>query len=188
MLQLTSNDEDCCPVWSPDGRSIAFSRFANKEFAIHVVPSEIGGEQKQEPERKESEKKLTTRAAAYVVPPARTGERKLDASDVTPRHGELNWSPDGKSIVFTAEAGLLVISLENSTLHRLTEPPPLAQDWGPSFSPDGQKLLFIREHQVGQPDEIMVTSATGGDATRMLSEPGQVEGPPQWSFDGRLDG
>jgi Tol biopolymer transport system component len=146
------------------------------------------GEQKQEPERKESEKKLTTRAAAYVVPPARTGERKLDASDFTPRHGELNWSPDGKSIVFTAEAGLLVISLENSTLHRLTEPPPLAQDWGPSFSPDGQKLLFIREHQVGQPDEIMVTSATGGDATRMLSEPGQVEGPPQWSFDGRLDG
>src|SRR6266446_2056279 len=185
LMQLTSDDEDCCPVWSPDGRSIAFSRFANKGFAIYVVPSEIGGEQKQEAERKESERKLTTKAAAYVVLPARTGERKLDTSDVTPRHGELSWSPDGKSIVFTGEAGILGLSLENSTLHRLTEPPPLAQDWGPSFSPDGQRLLFVREHQVGQPDEIMVTSSTGGDATRMLSEPGQVEGPPQWSFDGR---
>lgn len=185
MMQLTSSDDDCCPVWSPDGRSIAFSRFANKGFAIYVVPSEIGGGQKQEAERKESEKKITTKAAAYVLSPARTGERRLDTSDVTPRHGELNWSPDGKSIVFTAEAGILVLSLENSSLHRLTEPPPLAQDWGPSFSPDGQKLLFVRGHQVGQPDEIMVTSAAGGNATRMLSEPGQVEGPPQWSFDGR---
>src|SRR5260370_13608704 len=150
-MQLTSNDEDCCPVWSPDGRSIAFSRFANKGFAIYVVPSEIWGEQKQEAERKESEKKLTTKAAAYVAPPARTGERKLDISDVTPRHGELNWSPDGKSIVFTAEAGILVLSLGNSTLHRLTEPPPLAQDWWPSFSPDGPKLLFVPGHQAAPP-------------------------------------
>src|SRR4029077_324871 len=83
-MQLTSNDDDCCPVWSPDGRAIAFSRFANKGFAIYVVPSQIGGKQKQQAERTESEKKLPTKAAAYVVPPARSGERKLDTCDVTP--------------------------------------------------------------------------------------------------------
>ena len=135
MMQLTSNDDDCCPVWSPDGRSIAFSRFVNKGFAIYVVPSEIGGEQKQEAERKESENKLTTRAAAYVVPPPRMGGGKLDTSDVTPRHGELNWSPDGKSIVFTAEAGIVVISIENSTLHRLTDLRPLRRIGGLHFHP-----------------------------------------------------
>jgi len=84
MMPLTNNDGDCCPVWSPDGRSIAFSRFANKGFAIYVVPSDIGGEQKRDAERKEAERKLTAKAAAYVVLPARTGERKLDTSDVTP--------------------------------------------------------------------------------------------------------
>ncbi|HMH01186.1 MAG TPA: winged helix-turn-helix domain-containing protein, partial [Terriglobales bacterium] len=42
LVQLTRNAGDCCPVWSPDGGSIAFSRFFNKEFSIYVVPSARG--------------------------------------------------------------------------------------------------------------------------------------------------
>jgi len=180
MTQLTSNDDDCCPVWSPEGRSIAFSRFADKGFAIYVVSADVGGEQKREAERK-----LSMKAATYVLSSASAAERKLDTSGVTPQHGELDWSPDGKSIAFSGDAAIFLLSLANSTVHRLTEPPPLSQDWGPTFSPDGQRLLFVREHQVGLPDEILVTPATGGEASRILSEPGKIAGPPQWSFEGR---
>ena len=31
LLQLTNNDDDCCPVWSPDGHWIAFTRQHNQE-------------------------------------------------------------------------------------------------------------------------------------------------------------
>lgn len=179
MRQLTSSDSDCCPVWSPDGRSIAFSRFTNKQIGIYVVPSDGGGELKRE-----AEHELSVTPTEYSVPADRA-ERKLDTGGVTPRRGELDWSPDGKSIAFAGEGGIFSLALNNSGVHRLTEPPPLANDWGPSFSPDGQRLLFVRERGVGLPDELMVSAATGGDAVRMISEPGKIEGPPQWSFDGR---
>jgi Tol biopolymer transport system component/DNA-binding winged helix-turn-helix (wHTH) protein len=180
VLQLTSNDGDCSPVWSPDGRSIAFSRFANKEFTIHVVSADGGAGQKRT-----AEKTLNPTFAAYTSTAAGASERQLDTNGVVPQHGELGWSPDGKSIAFAGNGGIYLLSLDHSTAHRLTKPPPMAQDWGPTFSPDGGRLLFVRSHQVGLPDEIWFTSATGGDGTRILSEPGRVVSSPQWSYDGR---
>jgi Tol biopolymer transport system component/DNA-binding winged helix-turn-helix (wHTH) protein len=179
FLQLTNNEGDCCPVWSPDGGSIAFSRFANNEFTIHVVSAEGGAAQKRS-----AEKTLNPMSAAFT-PIADPSERQIDTNGVVPQHGEIDWSPDGKSIAFSAAGGLYLISLRNAAVHRLTEPPPMAQDWGPEFSPDGEKVLFVRNREVGLPDEIWFTSATGGDATRILSEPGRVVSSPQWSFDGR---
>jgi Tol biopolymer transport system component/DNA-binding winged helix-turn-helix (wHTH) protein len=180
LVQLTSYAGDCCPVWSPDGRAIAFSRFANKEFAIYVVPADGGAEQERN-----AEKTLATKSATYKLKVAGTSERKLDTSGVVPRHGELSWSPDGKSIAFAGGAGIYLLSLENTAVRRLTEPPPLSQDWGPVFSPDGQKVLFVRNRAIGLPDEIWDTSAAGGDAARILSERGRIVSPAQWSFDGR---
>jgi Tol biopolymer transport system component/DNA-binding winged helix-turn-helix (wHTH) protein len=179
FFQLTNNEGDCCPVWSPDGRSIAFSRFANKEFTIHVVSADGSAAQKRS-----AEKTLNPTSAAFT-PIADPSERQIDTNGVVPQHGELDWSPDGKSIAFSGAGGLYLLSLQNAAVHRLTEPPPMAQDWGPGFSPDGEKVLFVRNREVGLPDEIWFASATGGEATRILSEPGRVVSSPQWSFDGR---
>src|SRR5207248_1749062 len=76
-MQLTSNDGDCCPAWSPDGHFIALSRFANKRLAIYVVPSDAAG-RKQEAERMEAARKLTANATGYVQFGSGNGERKLD--------------------------------------------------------------------------------------------------------------
>ena len=43
LLQLTNNPSDCCPVWSTDGRLIAFSRFTNKEHEIYTIAADGGG-------------------------------------------------------------------------------------------------------------------------------------------------
>jgi Tol biopolymer transport system component/DNA-binding winged helix-turn-helix (wHTH) protein len=176
-VQLTHNDRDCCPVWSPDGHSIAFSRYANNEVSIYVVAADGGAEQKRA-----AEKASNPRPAAFTV--AGAAQHRVNTDGVIPQRGEIDWTPDGKSIVFAGASGLYLLSLDNSSLHRLTEPPPMAEDWGPTFSPDGKRLLFVRSHQVGLPDEIWFTSATGGNATRILSEPGRIGSSPRWSYDG----
>lgn len=180
LVQLTHHRGDCCPVWSPDGRWIAFSRFADKEYSIYVVAADGGAEQKRN-----AEKAPTTQSAAFTLNIPAGGEHMLDTSGVVPRHGELDWSPNANSIAFAGGAGIYLLNPENSTVRRITEQPPMTEDWGPSFSPDGRKVLFVRARQVGLPDEIWVTSTTGHDTTRLLSEPGRIASPPRWFFDGR---
>jgi Tol biopolymer transport system component len=178
--QLTRYAGDCCPVWSPDGRSIAFARYSNKALTIHFVPADGGAEQKRD-----AESKLSPTSAAYN--PATPGalDRQVNTEGVVPQHGEIDWSVDGKSIAFSGPSGIYLAALDGSAVHRLTEPPPLAQDWGPQFSPDGEKLLFVRNHQVGSPDELWISSANGSNAARIISEPGRIVSSPQWSYDGR---
>src|SRR3984893_16657483 len=173
LAQLTGNADDCCPVWSPDGRWIAFSRFANNEIGIYVVPAARG----QEHTAEANGQSLT------VIPGS--AERKLDTSAVNPKRGELAWSPDGKTIAFSGGPSIFLLSLEKPGVHRLTEPPPLSEDWGPAFSPDRQKVLFVRSPASGFPDEILAVSVTGGEVTQIASEHARVLGPPQWSADGQ---
>jgi Tol biopolymer transport system component/DNA-binding winged helix-turn-helix (wHTH) protein len=179
FVQLTHHDGDCCPSWSPDGRLVAYSRFENNTYTIHVVSADGGAELKRI-----AEKTLAPTAAAYA-PATTSNDRQLDTNGVIPQHGELDWFPDGKSIAFAATGGIYRLTLRDSSVLRLTQSPPLAQDWGPVFSPEGDRVLFVRTRDVGSPDEIWVTPATGGNATRVLSERGRVVSPPQWSSDGR---
>jgi Tol biopolymer transport system component/DNA-binding winged helix-turn-helix (wHTH) protein len=173
LAQLTKNSGDCCPVWSPDGRSIAFSRYANREFGIYVVPFS-----------REQERQLSSASGVHLVALA-AAERKVYTNGIAPKRGELSWSPDGKTIAFGGGASIFLLSLEDFTARRLTEPPPLSEDWGASFSADGQRVVFVRSHETGFPAEIMSISTTGGEATRIASEQARIIGPPQWSSDGR---
>lgn len=170
LVQLTRNAGDCCPAWSPDGRSIAFSRITDKESGIYVVPASRGQE---------------FPASGSLTVTVGGAERKLETNGVAPKRGELDWSPDGKTIAFSGGTSIFLLSLDPSAVHRLTEPPPLSEDWGPAFSPDGQKVLFVRSRETSFPEEIMAMSTQGGEATRITSEPARILGPPRWSSDGQ---
>jgi Tol biopolymer transport system component/DNA-binding winged helix-turn-helix (wHTH) protein len=180
LLQLTDNDDDRYPVWSPDGRWIAFSRFSHQTYAIHIVAADGGGEQKRK-----AEQNVTAASAVFKLTSSGTAERELQTGGVVPSHGELDWSPDGKFIAFAGKSGIYLLSLEDSTVRRLTEPPPTVEDWGPSFSPDGQKVMFVRTREIGAPDEIRATPISGGEGVHLFSERGRIGSAPQWSFDGR---
>jgi Tol biopolymer transport system component/DNA-binding winged helix-turn-helix (wHTH) protein len=183
VVQLTSNPDDQCPAWSPDGKTVAFARQNKEEFGIYMVPADGGAEQKRNAERA-----LTPTSASFNLNAANVrgiSERRLDTGGVTPRHGAIAWSPDERTIAFSGGASIFLLSLENSTARQLTQPPPLSEDWGPAFSSDGEKLLFVRSSETRFPEELMTISTNGGEATRILSEHARILGPPQWSFDGQ---
>ena len=180
LVQLTNNERDCCPVWGPDRKWIAFSRQHDREYSIYLVPVRSGGATTEHPDGD-----AELRFAEFKLTSPISNERKLDTLGVTPRRGEIDWSPDGKSLVFAGPTGLYLISSEGSVVRRVTDPPPAVEDWGPTFSPDGQYVLFVRTRQIGEPDELWTLPAGGGDAVRLLSERGRIASPPRWSFDGR---
>ena len=181
VQQLTTNRSDCCPVWSPDGRWIAFARLTDNEHHIYTVAADGGRDQKRA-----AEHAVTARSAAFAPVP-NAAERELDTGGVLPRRGEMDWSPDGKSIAFSGPAGIYLLSPDNSSVRRIVETPASAEDWVPQFSPDGSQVMFVRNWQIGEPDELWVVSSAGAAApTRLLSERGRITSPPQWSSDGRF--
>jgi dipeptidyl aminopeptidase/acylaminoacyl peptidase len=128
-------DEEA-PVWSPDGRSIAFLSRRRPEYDrtdnwdIYVVAAEAGAQPRQ----------LTT----------------FTGADMDPSWGSRapSWSPDGKEIVYIqgGKPELLyyggqkvaVVPVAGGPARVLTGPldrNPLS----PTFSPDGKSILFLLE-------------------------------------------
>ncbi len=174
VTQLTSIANDCCPAWSPDSKTIAFTRSAdNNDIGIFLVPTSKGKESAVD----YSGQNLTVLLGGK--------ERRLDTKGVTPKRGELAWSPDGKTIAFGSRQGIALLSMESGSVRQLTVAPPQAEDWGPAFSADGERLLFVRSPDSGIPEELMVAQCLTGEATRISSQHARILGAPQWSIDGK---
>jgi Tol biopolymer transport system component/DNA-binding winged helix-turn-helix (wHTH) protein len=180
LVQLSEGDDDCCPVWSPDSRWIAFSHADHDVISVHVVPADGGRSQKNQ-----AETAALAQPAAFKTSSFNSTERVLDTGGIHPRRPEIDWSPDGRYIAFAGPAGIALVSLNDSTVRRISEPTPSAEDWGPVFSPDGRNVMFVRTCQMSAPDSIWIAPVTGGEGHLVLSEPGRIASPAQWSFDGR---
>ena len=179
-LQLTSDDRDNCPVWSPDGRFIAFTRNVDTDvYTIHIIPSDGGVQQKRD-----AEKKVETQSASLTLTSSAPADRELSTGGVKLTHPDIDWSPDGKQIAFSGKSGIYVFTLSDSTVHSMTQSPPMSFDWGPSFSPDGKTILFVRSQQV-HADELWTIPTSGGEPAHVFSERGKLASTPQWAYDGR---
>ena len=126
-LRLTNDPaEDTCPVWSPDGRYIAFLRGTSGPQAG---------------------------ADVIMVPALGGSERKLGEAILGP-HGGLSWSPDGKFLAIvdstpegqSSLGGIFSLAVETGEKRQLTSPATNANwDHSPAFSPDGRWLAFTTE-------------------------------------------
>ena len=103
-----------------------------------------------------------------------------------------DWSPDGSKIVFHAggfgSGGIWVMNADGSGQHQLsgcgpTDPSPCAagDDWGPTWSPDGRKIVFLRDLQaLGIADRpVFVMNADGSGQHRITTAP-IIPGVPAW--------
>jgi eukaryotic-like serine/threonine-protein kinase len=146
-LRLTTDSADNrSPAWSPDGHHIAFLRCLGSEQGIFTVPA-LGG-----PERK---------LQATGCPALAWDEGR-----------GLDWSDDGKLLVFAAKTSadgfsIFLLSIETLEKQRLTFPPAEHQaDVRPAFSPDGRSVAFAR---VGGTREssLFVVPVAGGEPRRV---------------------
>lgn len=161
VMQLTQHPGDCCPAWSPDGQNLAFTRIAADEYAIYVVSAKGGT------------------------------PRRISHEDPRKKRGELAWTPDGKYVAFSGDsasggAQIFLVSVSDSSLRPLSEPQGQDRDWGPSFSPDGTQMAFVRTNGAGFPEEVYVMPANGGAARLLTYDRSAVMGPPAWSSDGQF--
>jgi Tol biopolymer transport system component len=132
-LRLTTHPSDeWSPAWSPDGQTIAFARLGGEAgFEIFLIPA-LGG-----------------------------AEQKIYELDLNPTINEvagplLAWDPDGKWLAVPCRtgtsggSGLCLLSPHTRELRPLTAPGPgfMNGDTGPTFSPDGARLAFVRQHSM----------------------------------------
>jgi Tol biopolymer transport system component len=121
---------DGSPAWSPDGRSIAFTR------------KDVAADQPN------------PRSGIWLVAPDGSGPRAVTSQPDPMFDGGPAWSPDGSTIVFergteddngqATASSIYTVRPDGSAEKRLT-PPSIVVGDHPVYSPDGSTILF-RDH------------------------------------------
>jgi TolB protein len=158
--RLTPDDVrvgDLAPTWSPDGRTIAFERYVNSSGTSDIYLMDARG--------------------AHVRRLTRLGDAEQPA-----------WAPDGGRIAFAHRGDVVVLDVRRGTTTRVTH--TRLDESYPDFSPDGKRLVY--ELNDPSPAGLNVeeydayVSDADGSHPRRLSQPGDTDGHPVWSPDGRF--
>ncbi|MGH9838843.1 MAG: winged helix-turn-helix domain-containing protein [Blastocatellia bacterium] len=159
----TDASRDGDPVWSPNGREIAFLRRGAEGGEFLAAPAQGGRE----------------RRLAEASSPRHEGWGR-----------NLDWSPDGKSLAIVDRnspsdpLSLFLVSTEHGSRQRLTSPPATCVgDVHPAFSPDGQTVAFMRSCSNAIYD-IHLAPVRGGEPSRLTHDNGTITGLA-WTPDGR---
>ena len=159
LRRLTNNsDGDRDPVWSPDGKRIAFKSDRDGHVNVHGWPTHD----------------------IYVMDTDGSNQQNLTnnpADDWDPP-----WSPDGKRIAFMADRkgnlekfNIYVMDADGGNLQNLTN--HRAWDGSPSWSPDSQRIVFHSERDGDY--EIYVMDADGGNLQNLTNHP-RDDSSPAW--------
>jgi Tol biopolymer transport system component len=140
-----SPEHETFPVWSPDGKMIAYTvRYDEKggnERSLHIIPAS-GGKTK----------------------------KILSTSD---KEG-FDWSPDGKELAVISEGKILAIPISGGKIREIfdLEEFHIKRAGGLSWMPDGKHFVFIgeKEKEYGIRDRIYLVSEKGDKVIELAAD------------------
>ena len=158
QLKRPTSSEDQQPVWSPDGKRIAF-------------------------ERGNSSARPIDGRAVFVVNVDGSGLRRLTPWSLH-AGDHPDWSPDGRRILFRsptfdfAGSNLYTVKADGTGLKQVTRFPAGVEVLSASYSPDGRWIGFSRTGRGGQPDIFAIRP--DGSGLRQITRNAAWDSAPDW--------
>ena len=191
------------PVWSPDGRRIAYLSRRDGTKEIYVVSADGSGQRTltrsatffATPAWSPDGRKIAFEGVrdgttgVYVVNADGGGQRRLARSGHAPA-----WSPDGRTVAFFSDSKIYLMNADGSE-HRPLTRPLTAGKRSLAWSPDGRKLAFLNDEDC-RPQfcfNLYVVGSDGSGLRNLTSKlatgghpgAGPPASDPAWSPDGR---
>lgn len=188
--------------WSPDGEQIAFSMFvASDGPRLASPPSRPEGAEWAPPVTVIDEMPYRADGAGYletgythifVIPADGGTPRRLTDGDYN-HGGGLNWSPDGSTIVFSAnridnpledpmESEIWTVDVASGDLTQLTDRD--GPEFSPSYSPDGESIVYLGfddQKLSYHSADVYVMDTDGGNRRNLTADFDRSMGSAQWA-------
>jgi len=176
--------------WSPDGRQIAFSAFVKGEATTLAKPPVTPEGAEWAPPvividavryRADGRGYLEQGFNQIFVIPAEGGTPRQISSDDFNHNGPLTWSPDGGTIVLSAnrledweyqplQSELWSINVNTGEMQQLTD--RTGPDTAPVYSPDGSKIAYLGfdDRKMGYHNSLVYVMDTDDGSTQALTD------------------
>jgi Tol biopolymer transport system component len=182
LVNLTNNPaDDITPIYSPDGRTIAFSSNRSGLYKIYLMGSDgtnvtqltRGASNDRYPSFSPDGRRMVFSSDRDAPPGAVTSVGHEKNSAARPRVLEPGRKPED----------IYQMNLSNGAIARLTTNP--ADDRDPQFDPiDGTRIVFVSERGVAHYEDIYIMDSTGANV-RQLTNTRDLDVNPDWRPDGQ---